>query len=32
MASVSGLYEKVNVQRSTTANCLDAKRAAGEIR
>lgn len=32
MATVSGLYEKVNLQRGTTADCLDAKRLAGEIR
>lgn len=32
MATVSGIYERSNIKASTTADCLDAKRAAGEIR
>jgi hypothetical protein len=32
MAEVTGMYERANFKRSTTANCLDAMRAAGTIR
>lgn len=29
---VTAIYERANLKRSTTANCLDAMRAAGTIR
>lgn len=31
-AQVSGIYERANMKRATTANCLDAMRKAGAIR
>ncbi|MDQ7996050.1 MAG: hypothetical protein AAGC76_09365 [Luteibacter sp.] len=31
-AQVAGIYERANLKRATTANCLDAMRAAGTIR
>lgn len=31
-AQVTGIYERANLKRSTTANCLDAMRQAGTIR
>ena len=31
-AQVSGIYERANLKRATTANCLDAMRVAGTIR
>jgi hypothetical protein len=29
---VTAIYERANLKRSTTANCLDAMRTAGTIR